>query len=90
MVHIKTFHLFSGAGGGILGDLLLRHEIVGAVEIQQYPREVLLSRQRDGILPWFPIWDNVVTFREDNPECSKYIGYLKGVKEELAICGGFP
>ena len=85
-----TFHLFAGAGGGILGDKLLGFETVGAIEIEKYPREVLLARQKDGILPRFPIWDDVRTFRSDNPECSEYIGKLKEVNKELAICGGFP
>lgn len=90
MVQLKTFHLFAGAGGGILGDILLGHKTIGAVEIEQYPREVLLRRQKDGILPEFPIWDDINTFRSDNPECAEYIGKLKEVSEELAICGGFP
>lgn len=90
MVQLKTFHLFAGAGGGILADFLLGHKPVGAVEIERYPREILLSRQRDGILPEFPIWDDVRTFRQDNPECEEYIRRLQGVKEELVICGGFP
>ena len=61
MAHTKlnTFHLFAGAGGGILGDLLLGHNPIGACEIEPYPRDVLLARQRDGILPTFPIWDDV-------------------------------
>ena len=55
-------HLFAGAGGGILADLLLGHTPVCAVEINAYCRNVLLARQRDGILPRFPIWDDVRTF----------------------------
>lgn len=35
---------------------------VCAVEWADYPRKVLLARQRDGILPRFPIWDDVQTF----------------------------
>ena len=58
---LNTFHLFAGAGGGILADLLLGHNPIGACEIEQYPRDVLLARQRDGILPNFPIWDDVCT-----------------------------
>lgn len=86
----KSLHLFAGAGGGILGDLLLGREIVGAVEIEAYPREVLLSRQADKILPYFPIWDDVTTFRLDNNETKEYIEYLQSIREELCICGGFP
>jgi len=59
---LRTLHLFAGAGGGILGDLLLGHKPVCAVEIEEYPRKVLLQRQRDGVLPRFPIWDDVCTF----------------------------
>jgi len=54
--------LFAGAGGGILGGLLHGWRTVAAVEIEDYPRRVLLQRQADGILPRFPIWDNVETF----------------------------
>lgn len=54
--------LFAGAGGGILGGKLLGWTTVGAVEIEEYPRKVLLQRQRDGILRPFPIWDDVSTF----------------------------
>jgi len=54
--------LFAGAGGGILGGHLLGWRTVAAVEIEDYPRRVLLQRQADGILPRFPIWDDVCTF----------------------------
>ena len=59
---LRTLHLFSGAGGGILADLILGHIPVCAVEINDYCRRVLLQRQADGILPRFPIWDDVRTF----------------------------
>lgn len=94
MVHAEerlcSFHLFAGAGGGILGDLLLGHDVVGAVEIENYPREVLLARQKDGILPFFPIWDDVTTFRADNEECREYIEGLRSIRDRLVIAGGFP
>ena len=54
--------LFAGGGGGILGGSLLGWTTVCACEIEPYPRNVLLQRQRDGILPNFPIWDDVCTF----------------------------
>lgn len=54
--------LFAGAGGGILGGHLLGWRTVCAVEIEDYPRRVLLQRQADGVLPRFPIWDDVQTF----------------------------
>ena len=81
MAHTKlnTFHLFAGAGGGILADLLLGHNPIGACEIEPYPRDVLLARQRDGHLPNFPIWDDVATL-DGNP--------WRGTVDVL--CGGFP
>lgn len=54
--------LFAGTGGGILGGYLLGWRTVAAVEIGDYPRAVLLQRQADGILPRYPIWDDVRTF----------------------------
>jgi DNA (cytosine-5)-methyltransferase 1 len=54
--------LFAGAGGGILGAHLLGWRTICAVEKEPYCREVLLRRQRDGVLPLFPIWDDCNTF----------------------------
>lgn len=76
---MNELHLFAGAGGGILGGMLLGHTTVCAVEIEPYCRKVLLQRQRDGILPRFPIWDDVQTF-DGTP--------WKGKVD--VICGGFP
>lgn len=72
-------HLFAGAGGGILGGMLLGHTTVCAVEIEPYCRKVLLQRQRDGILPKFPIWDDIKTF-DGKP--------WRGLVD--VVCGGFP
>jgi len=71
--------LFAGAGGGILGGHLLGWRTVAAVEIGDYPRRVLLQRQADGILPRFPIWDDVSTFD----------GKPWGGKIDV-VSGGFP
>lgn len=76
---MNELHLFAGTGGGILSGMLLGHTCVCAVEIEPYCRKVLLQRQRDGMLPKFPIWDDVRTF-DGKP--------WKG-KIDI-ICGGFP
>lgn len=76
---LRELALFAGAGGGILGGLLLGWRTVCAVEIEEYPRAVLLQRQLDGILPQFPIWDDVRTF-DGKP--------WKGKVD--VISGGFP
>jgi DNA (cytosine-5)-methyltransferase 1 len=87
---LRTIHLFAGAGGGILADTLLGHTPIAAVEIERYPRKVLLQRQLDGILQPFPIWDDVTTFRADNPDCAEFFRHAASIRDNLAICGGFP
>lgn len=81
MAHTKlrTFHLFAGSGGGLLADIILGHDPVGACEIEEYPRSTLLQRQRDGIFRDFPIWDDICTL-DGNP--------WRG-KVDL-VAGGFP
>lgn len=59
---MNELHLFAGAGGGIYGGQLLGHTTVCAVEIESYCRQVMHQRQRDGVFPRFPIWDDVTTF----------------------------
>ena len=76
---LYELHLFAGAGGGILGGLLLGHEPVCAVEIEPTARKMLLQRQRDGVLPRFPIWDDVTTF-----DGTPWRGKVD------VVCGGFP
>ena len=71
--------LFAGAGGGILGGKLLGWRTVCAVEWEPYAACVLAARQNDGILPPFPIWDDVQTF-DGKP--------WKGIVD--VVSGGFP
>lgn len=59
---LRELALFAGAGGGILGGHLLGWKTVCAVEREPYAASVLMQRQNDGILPPFPIWDDVCTF----------------------------
>jgi DNA (cytosine-5)-methyltransferase 1 len=76
---MRELALFAGAGGGILGGHLLGWRTVCAVEIDPYCRRVLLARQRDGVLPRFPIWDDVKTF-DGRP----WRGHID------VVSGGFP
>jgi DNA (cytosine-5)-methyltransferase 1 len=71
--------LFAGAGGGILGAKLLGWRTVCAVEIDTWNKDVLLARQRDGVLPHFPIWDDVTTF-----DGTRWRGFVD------ILTGGFP
>ena len=71
--------LFAGAGGGILGGHLLGWRTVCAVEWEPYPASVLCARQNDGLLPPFPIWNDVQTF-DGKP--------WRGIVD--VVSGGFP
>ena len=71
--------LFAGAGGGMLGGHLLGWRTVCAVEWNTYAASVLLARQNDGMLPPFPIWDDVQTF-DGRP--------WRGIVD--VVSGGFP
>ena len=71
--------LFAGAGGGILGGKLLGWRTVCAVEWEPYPASVLCARQNDGVLPPFPVWDDVQTF-DGKP--------WQGIVD--VVSGGFP
>lgn len=59
---MRELSLFTGAGGGVLGSVLLGHRVVCAVECDPYCQEVLLRRQEEGHLQAFPIWDDAKTF----------------------------
>jgi len=71
--------LFAGAGGGILGGHLLGFRTICAVEWDAYSASVLCVRQNDGLLPTFPIWDDVQTF-DGHP--------WRGIVD--VVSGGFP
>lgn len=79
VVVMRELALFAGAGGGILGGHLLGWRTVCAVEFEPYAASVLAARQNDGILPPFPIWDDVRTF-DGRP--------WKGLVD--VVSGGFP
>ena len=76
---LNELALFAGAGGGILGGHLLGWRTVCAVEWSTYAASVLVARQNDGVLPPFPIWDDVQTF-DGRP--------WRGVVD--VVSGGFP
>lgn len=71
--------LFAGAGGGLLASNLLGHNIVCAVERDEFCQHVLVQRQNDRILQPFPIWDDICTF-DGRP--------WKGTVD--LVSGGFP
>lgn len=62
-----------------MGGTLLGWRTVCAVEINPKARRTLLDRQRDNVLPRFPIWDDIKTF-----DGCAWRGYVD------VISGGFP
>ena len=76
---LNELALFAGAGGGILGGHLLGWRTVCAVEWEPYPASVLCARQNEGLLPSFPIWDDIQTF-DGKP--------WRGIVD--VVSGGFP
>ena len=54
---MRTMHLFAGAGGGLLGDLILGHTPVVAVEVDKNCCETLRRRRDDGWLPDLHVWE---------------------------------
>jgi DNA (cytosine-5)-methyltransferase 1 len=77
---LRTMHLFAGAGGGILADLILGHRPIVAVEWDKYACEVLRARVADGWFDGMSVWEGDV--REFNP--SEYQGRVD------CIHAGFP
>lgn len=77
--NLRELALFAGAGGGLLGGRLLDWQTVCAVEIEPYCAAILTQRQNDGLLPPFPVWDDVSTFN-GHP--------WRGIVD--VISGGFP
>lgn len=76
---MREMHLFAGAGGGILGGMLLGHTPVCAVEIEPFCQAVLRQRQVDGILPEFPIFSDIKEF-----DGTPWRGHVD------VVAGGFP
>jgi DNA (cytosine-5)-methyltransferase 1 len=77
---VRTLHLFAGAGGGLLADLILGHDPIGAVEWDPYCCAVLRERRDDG---WFPgLCVHETDIREF--DASEYKGRVD------CVSGGFP
>jgi site-specific DNA-cytosine methylase len=80
---MNELSLFSGAGGGLLGTMLLGFRPIGYVEWDDYCQRVLAARIRNGILPDAPIFGDIKTFISDGYAAS-YTGMVD------VITAGFP
>ena len=54
---MRTMHLFAGAGGGLLADLILGHTPIVAVEWDSYACQVLRERAAEGWFPDLQVWE---------------------------------
>ena len=77
---MNTMHLFAGAGGGLLADLILGHTPVIAVEWDKYACQVLRKRTADGWFPGLQVWEGDVRLFDP----SEYAGRMD------CISAGFP
>lgn len=76
---VREMALFAGAGGGILGGHILGWRTCVACELAEYPSAVLCARQNEGLLPPFPVWDDIRTF-----DARPFRGLID------VVSGGFP
>ena len=73
-------HLFAGAGGGLLADLILGHRPIVAVEWDKYCCQVLRERAAGGWFPDLSVWEGDVRLFDP----SEYAGKV------ACIHAGFP
>lgn len=77
---MRTMHLFAGAGGGLLADLILGHQPIIAIEWDRYACAVLRERAADGWFPELRVWEGDVRAFD----ASEYAGVVD------CIHAGFP
>lgn len=80
---MNELSLFTGAGGGVLGGLLLGWRTVGYVEWDEYCQRVIAQRIADGILHDAPIFGDIRAFIREG-----YADAYRGVAE--IVTAGFP
>ena len=85
--NVNELALFAGAGGSALAARLLGWRTVCAVELDAGARNILLDRQRDGLLERFPIWDDVRTF--DGKQWQGHVDIVTGgfPCQDISQCG---
>ena len=80
---MNELSLFTGAGGGLLGTLLLGWKPIGYVEFNKYCQQVIRARIDDGILPVAPIFTDVCQFIQSGA-AQQYRGFAD------VVTAGFP
>lgn len=82
-VKMRELSLFTGAGGGLLGTMLLGWEPIGYVEWDDYCQRVIAARIADGFLPVAPIFSDVREFVKSGA-ARQYRGFAE------VVTAGFP
>lgn len=80
---MRELSLFTGAGGGLLGTMLLGWEPIGYVEWDEYCQQVIAARVRDGYLPAAPIFGDIREFIKSGG-AAEYRGFAD------VVTAGFP
>lgn len=80
---MRELSLFTGAGGGLLGTMLLGWEPIGYVEWDEYCQQVIAARVRDGYLPTAPIFGDIREFIKSGA-AAEYRGFAD------VVTAGFP
>lgn len=80
---MRELSLFTGAGGGILGTILLGWKVVGCVEWDDYCQRLLRQRMEDGLIETAPIFSDIRAFISEG-----YAESYKGMVD--VITAGFP
>ncbi|KKN74821.1 hypothetical protein LCGC14_0387140 [marine sediment metagenome] len=80
---MRELSLFTGAGGGLLGTMLLGWHPVGYVEWDKYCQQVIAARIADGYLPAAPIFVDVREFIQSGAAAE-----YRGVAD--VVTAGFP
>ncbi|MEE8471110.1 MAG: DNA (cytosine-5-)-methyltransferase [Dehalococcoidia bacterium] len=80
---MNELSLFTGAGGGVLGSILLGWRTIGYVEKDDYCQRVIAQRIKDGLIEEAPIFGDIRTFNDSG--CAEL---YRGVTD--IISAGFP
>jgi DNA (cytosine-5)-methyltransferase 1 len=80
---MNELSLFTGAGGGLLGTMLLGWRPIGYVEWDDYCQRIIAARIRDGYLPNAPIFGDIHAFIRDG-----YANSYQGLAD--VVSAGFP
>lgn len=80
---MRHLSLFTGAGGGELGAILLGWHTIGYVEWNEYCQRIIRARIDDGAIPNAPIFSDIKLFNSE--------GYAKSYQGMVdVISAGFP